>query len=120
MATAYNHMKPFQRVNSFVAAKIYEIEKEIELLESERRMWGEKEVQSLLGVIDTSAENFKCNTRLGELQVNELPKWKAFQAKLMRCQGCNGCGEYYIHESQDSGHYEKCVHCGGTGKNPNR
>lgn len=32
------------------------------------------------------------------------------------CKTCGGRKEVYIHESQDSGHYEKCPGCKGTGR----
>ena len=117
--TAYNHMQPFQRVNSFLNMCISPLEEELKELENQVKMWNETEVQKYIGIAECSVEINVCYTRMAEIR-QWLEKWKRMRSQLVVCADCNGHGEYYIHESQDSGHYAKCSTCKGTGKNPNR
>lgn len=86
MATAFDHMAPFQRLNYWLRQRIGELNEEIRLLSSEKKMWMELELRNLQssnpGVV--SYRTLEIDSQLNTLYP-ELGQWEKMLETLPIC-----------------------------------
>jgi hypothetical protein len=113
-AIAYDYMKPLERAASFVKSSIYFCDKNLAGLASEIKMWQEPDVIAALGADECEYQRQAAATAIAEFNA-EKRGWEKMFSKLSACNVCNGSGRYWVNDSQDESHEEKCQGCGGTG-----
>jgi hypothetical protein len=118
MATAFDHMAPFQRLNYWLKQRIGELKEEIRLLDSELRMWADEEVKKLCSVhyFNTVAiREIEVRAELTRLH-SELKSWEDLLTDTRACTHCGGYGKIRVVVSQDESESYTCPVCNGTGK----
>lgn len=115
-STAYNHMTPYQRLNSYIKGVIYRLDKDLEEESSILKMWKEPDVALIMGGEELGLGG-ETSLRIQAL-AEERVLWLKRAEKLHYCPDCNGCGEYWECIAQDESVRRQCRHCKGTGINP--
>lgn len=123
MATAYDHLTPFQRIRQFTYVRLYELNGRLEALNAELRMWNEDVVKNFLYGLRLDANAFFKRqpdaVREAIAEVNkEIDYWTALDAeiRMTSCPACQGAGQFRTIVDQDESYTTKCERCKGTGK----
>jgi hypothetical protein len=113
MATAFDHMTPFFRLNYWLRQRISELKEEVRLLTAEKRMWLEPEIAN--AIVVPSIYLTEVETQILALDL-ERSRWEGLLDQLDTCEYCNGYGRIREIIAQDESISHECLKCNGTGK----
>jgi hypothetical protein len=114
-STAYAHMKPYERLCSFIKGMVHIANENVERLVDEVAMWDLPEAQALFGPESCKIQKINSQATLEAYQL-DLKMYQELEAKLGACSDCSGQGWYWVNDSQDESHRERCEKCKGCGK----
>jgi hypothetical protein len=115
MATAYDHMAPFQRLNYWLRQHINELVEEIRRLTAERRMWHEPELQTVITGSRAMVRRMDIDAEIFRLSL-EQRDWETILKRLDSCLTCSGSGKIIDVIAQDESVTHECPKCKGTGR----
>lgn len=123
MATAYDHLTPFQRIRYFCFLRLHELNGRLEGLNAELRMWNEDAVQNFISRLPLDANAFfrrQPDAVREAITVvdKEIQYWKVLDGEIdsISCPECKGAGKFRIQIDQDESRTETCTKCVGTGR----
>jgi hypothetical protein len=113
MATAFDHMTPFQRLSYWLHQRIGELKEEVRILSAEKRMWLEPEIARIIVV--PVMRVMELDAQIMALSL-EFRQWQNMLEEIGSCDYCNGSGQIREIIAQDESRLQTCSVCNGTGK----